>query len=142
MFNRFLHLVHWVLSKATKTTTVSNFLFYMLVIGIVITVSQSILQAERIKLLQATNERMNEIAERRLAMINKLDQNIDSLKKTINDQNTISKRQLDYERELREKQDAQLSTIQELLQNNQCADVELPTPLLDQLQQPEQQPKK
>lgn len=133
MIKKISMFIFWILKKATKTTTVSNFLFYMLIIGIAITTFQSVFQAERIKMLQQTNEHMNDIAEKRLALINQLDTKIDSLKKTINEQNEISRKQLDFERELREKQNAQISTIKTLLQGNQCADSDFPYPLLDQL---------
>ncbi|TNG94863.1 DUF2570 domain-containing protein [Pasteurellaceae bacterium USgator11] len=127
-------IVGWFFTKATKNMAISNFLFYLLIGVAGVTFWQVISQADDIKDLQQANLRLADVAEQRLELIHSLHKNVNTLNETMQEQNRIAQAQLEYEQNLRDKQNDKIDTIRELLKNNQCANDAIPRSVVDRLQ--------
>lgn len=125
--------IGWFLSKATKSTVISNFLFYLLIAVAGVAFWQVISQSDDIKDLQIANSRLADVAEKRLELIHELHKNVNTLNETMQEQNRIAQAQLEYEQNLREQQGEKIDTIRDLLKNNQCAGDAIPNTVIERL---------
>ena len=89
-------VVGWFFTKATKSTVISNFLFYLLIAVAWVTFWQVISQSDDIKDLHADNLKLADIAEKRLELIHELHKNVNTLNETMQEQNRIAQAQLCY----------------------------------------------
>ena len=126
-------VVGWFFTKATKSTVISNFLFYLLIAVAWGTFWQVISQSDDIKDLHADNLKLADIAEKRLELIHELHKNVNTLNETMQEQNRIAQAQLEYEQNLREQQGEKIDTIRDLLKNNQCAGDAIPNTVIERL---------